>query len=120
MSLMFLALAGGFFTTSTTWEALEPPYDTAIQFLGIYTEKNENPNSKRCIYINIHSSTIYNRQDMKVTCVHQQINKVRIYIYIYINTLPPSQEYTEELYKKGVNDQWCHHSPRARYSGVEN
>ena len=91
MSLMFLALAGGFFITSTTWEALESPYDTAIQLLGIYTEKkNENPTSKRCIYINIHSSTIYNRQDMEVTCVHQQINKVRIYIYmcvyIYIYT----------------------------------
>ena len=43
MSLMFLALAGGFFTTSTTLEALELPYDAAIQLLGIYTEKkNEN------------------------------------------------------------------------------
>ena len=86
MSLMFLALAGGFFTISTTWEALGPPYDTAIQLLGIYTgkKKKENPNSKRCIYINIHSRTIYDSQDMKVTCMHQQINKVGVYTYIYV------------------------------------
>ena len=36
MSLMSCALAGGFFTTSTTWEA---PYDPAIPLLGIYPEK---------------------------------------------------------------------------------
>ena len=29
------------------------------------------------------------------------------------------QEYTEELYKKGLNEpQWCDHSPRARHPGV--
>ena len=32
------------------------------------------------------------------------------------------QEYTEELYKKGLNDldnlRWCDHSPRARHPGV--
>ena len=32
------------------------------------------------------------------------------------------QEYTEELYQKGLNDldnlRWCDHSPRARHPGV--
>ena len=31
------------------------------------------------------------------------------------------QKYTEELYKKGLNNpnnQWCGHSPRAGHSGV--
>ena len=29
------------------------------------------------------------------------------------------QEYTEELYQKGLNEpQWCDHSPRARHPGV--
>ena len=32
------------------------------------------------------------------------------------------QECTEELYTKGINDSdnhyWCHHSPKARHSGV--
>ena len=71
MSLMFLALAGGFFTTSTTLEALELPYDAAIQLLGIYTEKKKMKTLfKKMIYVNIHSSTIYNRQNMEVTCVH--------------------------------------------------
>ena len=32
------------------------------------------------------------------------------------------QEYTEELYKKGLNDldntQWCGHSPKTRHPGV--
>ena len=30
------------------------------------------------------------------------------------------QEYTEELYKKGLNDpdRWCDHSPRARHPGM--
>ena len=43
-SLTSPALAGGFFTTSTTLEALELPYDAAIQLLGIYTEKKKNEN----------------------------------------------------------------------------
>ena len=32
------------------------------------------------------------------------------------------QEYTEELYKKDLNDpdnRWCDHSPRARHPGMQ-
>ena len=36
---MSLALAGGFFTTSTTWEAPELTYDLAILLLGIHLKK---------------------------------------------------------------------------------
>ena len=44
---------------------IELPYDPAIPFLGIYLEKDENPNLKRYMYPNVHSSTIYNSQDME-------------------------------------------------------
>ena len=35
-------------------------YDPAIPLLDIYPEKNGNSNSKRCMNLNAHSSTIYN------------------------------------------------------------
>ena len=52
LTLMSLELAGGFFTTSATWEAwrtgwrflkrlkVELPYDPETPLLGIYLEKN--------------------------------------------------------------------------------
>jgi len=36
-------------------------YDTAIMLLGIYLEKKQNTNSRRCMYPNIHSNTIVNQ-----------------------------------------------------------
>ena len=46
---------------------VELPYDTAIPVLGVYPEKNENTNSKRYMHHNVHSSIIYNAQDMETT-----------------------------------------------------
>ena len=39
-------------------------HDSAIPLLGIL---RENHNLKRCMYSNVHCSTIYNRQDMEAT-----------------------------------------------------
>ena len=56
------------------------------------SRKNRNTNSKRYIHPSVHSSTIYNSQDMEVTQVpiNRGIDKedvcVYIYIYIYIHT----------------------------------
>ena len=36
VSLASPALAGGFFTTSATWEVIELPYDQAVLLLGRY------------------------------------------------------------------------------------
>ena len=45
---------------------IELPYDPAIPLLGIYP--NKNINSKRFyMYPNVHSSIIYNSQDMQTT-----------------------------------------------------
>ena len=53
----------------TVWRFLkklkiELPYDPTIRLLGIY---QENHNSKRDMYHNVHCSTIYNSQDMEPT-----------------------------------------------------
>ena len=48
---------------------IELAYDPAIPLLGVYLENNENTNSKRYMYPSVHSSTVYNRQDMKATLV---------------------------------------------------
>ena len=44
---------------------IELPYDPAIPLLGIYPEKNYN--SKWYMHPNVHSSIIYNSQDMETT-----------------------------------------------------
>uniref|UniRef100_A0A5G2QY98 Uncharacterized protein n=1 Tax=Sus scrofa TaxID=9823 RepID=A0A5G2QY98_PIG len=46
---------------------IELPYDLAIPLhpFPIYAEKNGNTNLKRYMHPNIHSSTIYNCQDME-------------------------------------------------------
>ena len=53
----------------TVWKFLkklkiELPYDPAIPLLGIYLEKT---NSKRYMHPNVHSSIIYNSQDVETT-----------------------------------------------------
>ena len=45
--------------------SVELPYDPAILALGIYPENNQN--SSRCMHSNVHSSTIYNSQNMETT-----------------------------------------------------
>ena len=52
----------------TVWRFLkklkiELAYDPAVPLLGIYPEKT---NLKRYMHPNVHSSTIYNSQDMEV------------------------------------------------------
>ena len=67
---------------------IEIPYDPAILLLGIYLEKNENANSKRQVHHNVHSSSIYNSQDMEATpsVHHRQMDKEDvIYMYRYIH-----------------------------------
>ena len=46
---------------------IELSYDPAIPLLGIYLEKNKNTNLKRYMHSNVHSSVIYNCQDMEAT-----------------------------------------------------
>ena len=55
----------------TVWSVLkklklELPYDPAIPLLGIFP-KQTNFNSKRYRHPNVHSSIIYNSQDMEAT-----------------------------------------------------
>ena len=45
---------------------IESPDDPAIPLLGIYPEKTK-ANLKSYMHPNVHSSTIYNSQDMKAT-----------------------------------------------------
>ena len=45
---------------------LELLYDPAVPILGIYPQKT---NCKRSKYPNVHSSTVYNSQDMEATCM---------------------------------------------------
>ena len=59
----------------TVWRVLkkvktELPYDPTNPILGIYPEKMKTLNSKRYMHPNVHSSTIYNSQDMETTRVH--------------------------------------------------
>ena len=44
---------------------IELLYDPTIPLLGMYLEKTLN--LKRCLYLSVHSSTIYNSQDMEAT-----------------------------------------------------
>ena len=41
------------------------PYDPAIPFLGIFPKKT---NMKRYMHPSVHSSTLYNSQDMEANC----------------------------------------------------
>ena len=41
------------------------PYDSAIPFLDVYLEKDENSNLKRYMHSNVYSSTIYKSQNME-------------------------------------------------------
>ena len=45
---------------------IERPHDPAIPLLGIYSEKTKT-NSKSYMHPYIHSSTVYNSQDMEAT-----------------------------------------------------
>ena len=56
------------------------------QFHSEYIPQNENSNSKRYFYPNVHISITYNSQIMEVNCVHHQAEWIKnvIYIYIYI------------------------------------
>ena len=54
------------------------PHDPAIPLLYIYLEKNESSNSKKFICPGVHSSTIYNSQDMEANwSAHQQMIGLR-------------------------------------------
>ena len=44
---------------------VELPYDKAIPLLGYISKENENTNSKRYIHPSVHSTIIYNSQDME-------------------------------------------------------
>ena len=46
---------------------IELPYDQVILFLGI--RSRENHKLQRYMHPNVHCSTIYNSQDMEVTCM---------------------------------------------------
>ena len=63
-SLRSPALAGGFFTTSTTWEAQN--YHV-IQHFHFWVEMKTN--SKRCVHHNVCPALFYNSQAMRATQV---------------------------------------------------
>ena len=46
---------------------IELPYDPVIPLLGISSEDNKNTKLKIYMHRNVHSSTIYNSQDMEAT-----------------------------------------------------
>ena len=48
---------------------IELPYGSSNPTPGHTSRKNENSNLKRYIHLNVHSSTIYNNQDMETTQV---------------------------------------------------
>ena len=45
---------------------IELPYDPAIPRLGIYIKETKQ-SLKRCLHLHVHSSIIYNSQDMEIT-----------------------------------------------------
>ena len=47
---------------------IELPYDPAIPLLEHIPRKDENSNLKRYMHPIVHSSTIYNSQDIEATC----------------------------------------------------
>ena len=49
---------------------IELPYNPAIPLLGIYLKNNKNTNLKRYMHPNVHSSIIYNFQDMEGDVIH--------------------------------------------------
>ena len=69
----------------------ELPYHPATLLLGICPVKNENSNSKRYILPSIHSSSIYNSQDIEMS-INRWMDKhdtvlyvcVCVYTYIYV------------------------------------
>ena len=48
-------------------QKIELPYNQAIPFLGIYSEKMKTLIQKRYMHPSVHSSIIYNSQEMKTT-----------------------------------------------------
>ena len=48
--------------------------DPAIPVLVIYLEKMKTLIQKETCPHNVHSSTVYSRQDTQTTCVHHQMN----------------------------------------------
>ena len=72
----------------TVWRFLttlkiELPCDPAILLLGIYPEKMKALNLKRYVHPNVHSSTVYNSQDIETTQVpiNRRLFKKMWYIY---------------------------------------
>ena len=72
----------------TVWRFLttlkiELPCDPAIPLLGIYPEKMKALNLKRYVHPNVHSSTVYNSQDIETTQVpiNRRLFKKMWYIY---------------------------------------
>ena len=63
----------------TIWRFLKnlEPYDPAIPLLGMYQKKTNNSNLKRHMHPNVHSSIIYNNQDMeaKPVSISRRMNK---------------------------------------------
>ena len=51
-----------------------------------YILKNSNTDWKRYTHLSVHSSIIYNCQDMEASCVCQQMNGYRIYTHTHTHT----------------------------------
>ena len=54
------------------------------QFHSGYIPQNENSNSKRYLYPNVHISITYNSQIMEANCVHHQDEWIKKMLYKYI------------------------------------
>ena len=84
-SFKSLALVGRFFTTSTTWDALELPYNSAISFLGIFPKTTKTLVQKdTCtpIFIEVKIWT-----QSKCSSIDECVRRcgVHICVYIYIH-----------------------------------
>ena len=83
-SFKSLALAGRFFPTSTTWEALELPYNSAISFLGIFPKKTKTlvqKDTRAPIFIEVKIWT-----QSKCSSIDEWVRRCGVYIYIYTHT----------------------------------
>ena len=95
LTLMSLELAGGFFTTSVTWEAwrtvwrflkrlkIELPYDTETPLLGIYLEKNMiQKDTWTLIFIAALFTTVKTWKQPRCPSIKERVKKMW-YIYKY-------------------------------------
>ena len=103
----------------TVWRFLkklktELPYDPAILLLSIHLERNENTILKRYMHSYVHSSTIYNSQDMEAikVSINRWMDKEDVIYMSQCNIYIPLERiyilYTMEYYSAIKRMKFCH------------